>query len=219
MLLKYGYSGWIRVETDDLPGWLYVRLEKDDTGRWRTHELYVDGHSTLTPGMLRRIPLGRIEALAVQGDGAGILERSLSKPGPQLRTLAATYASYYTGERHHCESCGGFVDPRRGKSLSWPEGSWWSELKGVNVPAPKDKSESQSEPAPVTLTRPDDGRLTDEFLDRVVAAYAAVVRAGSTSPAKTLHHESGIPERTIHKWVYLARKRGRMPAGKQGTVG
>jgi 8-oxo-dGTP pyrophosphatase MutT (NUDIX family) len=62
------------------------------------------------------------------------------------------------------------------------------------------------------LTAPDSG-LTDEFLRHVAAAYVAAVKAG-LNPAPELARQTGRPVRTVHRWIYIARKRGLLPPSR-----
>jgi hypothetical protein len=67
------------------------------------------------------------------------------------------------------------------------------------------------------LERPD--RLDDAFLRHVADAYADAIRRGAKSPAAALAAQAIVPVRTVHRWVYLARKAGHLPPGSQGRIG
>ena len=67
------------------------------------------------------------------------------------------------------------------------------------------------------LERPD--RIDDAFLRHVADAYADAIRRGARSPAAAIAAESTLPVRTVHRWIYLARKAGHLPPGSQGRVG
>jgi len=79
------------------------------------------------------------------------------------------------------------------------------ELSGYYPEEPKDA------PRVPRLQRPTHG-LTDGFLRHVADAYAQA-RRDRKHPAQELARQvgDGATERTIHKWVYVARKRGIMP--------
>lgn len=75
-----------------------------------------------------------------------------------------------------------------------------------------------AEPPPVApLDRPD--RLDDAFLRHVADAYVDAIRRGAKSPAAMLARQATVPVRTVHRWIYLARKAGHLPPGSQGRIG
>ncbi|CAM5239812.1 hypothetical protein SVIOM342S_05141 [Streptomyces violaceorubidus] len=67
------------------------------------------------------------------------------------------------------------------------------------------------------LTAPE-GRLTDDFLKDVADAYRWATEAGR-SPAPAIAEISGAPVRTVHRWVYEARKRDILPPARTGRAG
>jgi hypothetical protein len=67
------------------------------------------------------------------------------------------------------------------------------------------------------LDRPD--RLDDAFLHHVADAYVDAIRRGAASPAVMLARQATVPVRTVHRWIYLARKAGHLPPGSQGRIG
>jgi hypothetical protein len=227
MRLWYGYGGWIRVQSEDSPGWAYLRLADDGHGGWRTRELYVNAGENVIPAVaLRKLPLAKIEALAVQGEGREHLDKRMRSPGPQLSVMAESFTTRYIGKRGNCETCGSPVDPKHGRCLDWLETSWWAQFDQPDVQVrvrqpnrrPRAKpDERKAPPEPSPLSSPDDG-LTDEFFKQVRAAYDAAVNAGRP-PAPTLAEQAGTTVRTVHRWVYLARKRGIMQPGKPGRAG
>ncbi len=225
MQILYGHSGWIRVERDDLPGWLYLRLAADSEGAWRTRELYLEGELPVSASTLRRLPLAHIEAVVTQGEGVRRLEASMRKPGPQLSIMAEMFTTAHIGKRPNCASCGALVNNRNGRALTWLETSWWAQFPDsevtVNRPsrprATLDKAERQRPPKPPPLSAPE-GRLTGQFLRGVGEAYDAAVERGE-APAQALAAQANVPVRTVHRWIYTARKRGIMPKGKQGRIG
>ncbi len=77
-------------------------------------------------------------------------------------------------------------------------------------------------PTPDTAARlsPDapSGGLTDDFLRQVAAAYRAAV-ARDERPNKALAEQSGYPQRSVERWVYLARKRGHLAPTRPGSIG
>ncbi|MFD5862605.1 hypothetical protein [Streptomyces chartreusis] len=66
--------------------------------------------------------------------------------------------------------------------------------------------------------KPPEGRLTDDFLNDVADAYRWVTETGN-SPAPAIAEIAEVPVRTVHRWVYEARKRGILPPARAGRAG
>jgi hypothetical protein len=60
--------------------------------------------------------------------------------------------------------------------------------------------------------------LTDQFLEDVARAYQSATSRG-LRPNVALAEQAQAPKRTVEKWVYLARKKGLLPATRPGRVG
>jgi hypothetical protein len=205
MEVRFGNGGWILVEHEELPGPLYLRLRQDADGRWVTTELYLDARGgPITAAALRELPISSIEA-AVQAN-----ERSRIELDDRSRVVAvdlSTAASYYA------TTFGRQAD-------HWVADMLRAQVPGSEVPKPsrrKSGIELQRPEVP-PLRRPPDGRLTDDFLRQVARSYDAALRRGAR-PAIALADEADVPAQTIRRWVYLARKRGIMPPGRQGKAG
>jgi hypothetical protein len=209
-----------------LPGRLYVRLTEIDE-QPRLTELYIDGRGEpISPHAVRSLPLAAIEGWASGGSAA---RRGVA--GPDLSRLASHYATAWgsdTYDGRHCDTCGGPVRGRRAhpdgeRAMSdWPAMSWYAQyhrLPGYGIPqSPMGRERKRTAPAKLELDPPQDGRLTDEFLSTVAAAYEAAI-GRRRPPAKTLGKLAGVSDRTVHRWVYVARKRGLMePAKHRGRV-
>ncbi|GAA4664048.1 helix-turn-helix domain-containing protein [Amycolatopsis dongchuanensis] len=65
------------------------------------------------------------------------------------------------------------------------------------------------------LGRPDG---TDAFYEEVARAYKQYAEE-SRAPAAAIARETGVPVRTVHRWISEARRRGHLPAGRRGRVG
>lgn len=63
-----------------------------------------------------------------------------------------------------------------------------------------------------------EGRLTDEHLQDVAQAYRWLSDANKP-PAPAIADMAGVPVRTVHRWVYEARKRGILPPARSGRAG
>ncbi|TXJ80673.1 hypothetical protein E2C11_11025 [Streptomyces lavendulae] len=65
---------------------------------------------------------------------------------------------------------------------------------------------------------PPEGRITDTFLGDVAEAYRWFTEA-KRPPAPAISEMSGAPVRTVHRWIYEARKRGILPPARTGRAG
>lgn len=189
-----------------MPGRVYVRMQEVD-GRLRMTELYIDGRGTpIPPSALRRFPVQMLEQWVASwfDTELGSLSIPRSKmPGPDLSRLAA----YFGGSRKAL----------RRNTTNWVVDSFLAQEDGnerMQAPYPKDlvtiTDEDDAEGWPVELSLPPDGRLTDEFLHDVAVAYEAAIRQ-RLPPANELAKAANVSPRTVHRWVYTARKRGVMP--------
>jgi hypothetical protein len=223
--ISFGNGGWCLVDADiDLPGRLYVRITEVE-GQPRLTELYIDGRGErISPRALRSLPLAAIEEWA--SDGAA---RRRGVASPDLSRLASHYATWWDSRTYagrHCDACGG---PVRGKHplpsgeramTDWPAMSWYAQGPESGIgQSPMGRERDHAKPPKLKLDPPEDGRLTDEFLRSVALAYEAAIARLIHAPAKKLGTLAGVSDRTVHRWVYLARKRGLMaPAKHKGRV-
>lgn len=77
---------------------------------------------------------------------------------------------------------------------------------------------SPDEPGFSWPIRPPESRITDDFLRDLAAAYKHLVIEGS-APARVIAESSGVPVRTVHRWISDARKRGFLPPARRGRAG
>ena len=199
--LGYGNGGWVRLDQGWLPGPLYLRFAASAEGRWQVREMYLDGDSRpIEAADLRGLPLAAIETVALAGSGDSVIASKARLPGPDLSTLASYYATSFGTAEH------------------WVAESLRAQLPdGARLRVPRARpARPAKRPDTARLSPPDHG-LTDEFLRHVAAAYIAAVETGR-SPAPELAAQSGRPVRTIHRWVYLARKRGLLPPGRNAPT-
>ncbi len=97
------------------------------------------------------------------------------------------------------------VDLYAEASRAFPSG-WIEHAKGRGEPARVELSPSS--PA---------AGLTDQFLEDVARAYQSALSRG-LRPNVALAEQAQVPRRTAEKWVYLARKKGLLPATRPGRV-
>jgi hypothetical protein len=90
MKVTYGDGGWVRIEDDELPGPLFLRLEDDGTGRWRTKDVCLRGAwRSVVAADLRELNLAGFEEW-LQTD-VELIEGLSRLPAPQLDELAASF--------------------------------------------------------------------------------------------------------------------------------
>lgn len=73
-------------------------------------------------------------------------------------------------------------------------------------------------PGKIPQITPPEGRITDDFLSDVAEAYRWFTEA-KKPPAPAISEMSGAPVRTVHRWIYEARKRGILPPARTGRAG
>lgn len=218
--LGIGAGGWVRLDDDALPGPLYARLAPNDRGRWTVRELYLDGAgATLTPDLLRRLPVALVESWANR-EGAALADRLDEVTAVDLATMASAYSTAF----------GSVEQVRR---------NWLAMAYAVNLPDDMraaagldDLERPRKAPGPrrrrldgtYRLTEgPGPDGLTDDFLATVARAYAAALARGERPNAAIEADLAAAgrpyPRRTVERWVYEARRRGIMPRGRKGAAG
>jgi hypothetical protein len=205
MKLAQGNGGWYRVTGVGFPGPVYFRIQDIGDGRRRMTELYIDGRGApITAGALRGFPIQwlthRAAEMTARADRSGIA-------GPDISRLAAHFASMWTAGA---------------RARHWVRDSFEAQMPGSSVTQarmPKERLDEDDENyATVSIESPADGRLTDEFLRDVAAAYKLAINRREP-PAKTIAAAAHVSDRTVHRWVYTARKRGLMePAKSRGRI-
>jgi 8-oxo-dGTP pyrophosphatase MutT (NUDIX family) len=194
--ISYGNGGWVRVDSEALPGPLYLRLAQDDAGRWHTREVFIEGEDRhIEAADLRNIPLRALETEILSNGGLSTMTAHARLPGPDLSTLASYYATSFGPAARR----------------TWVTESFRAQLPGgEEIRAPRQRPAAPVTHKPVPpLSAPDEG-LTDEFLTHVAAAYRVAV-ASRKRPGPELAGQAGVPVRTVHRWIYLARLRGLLP--------
>jgi hypothetical protein len=232
MRVSYGNGGWVRLDGTGLPGAVYARFDTDSDGSWRVHEVYVGGgREPLSIEVLRDLPVGMLAVVPIEGRDQ--LESRRGVPGPDLRRLAAHFATSWGALTHDgaaCSTCGGPIKGGRWRheagmeeaTQNWVAESWFAQFDGSVVkqaPTPRARPviAPDAEEFPV-IEAPAGRRITDEFLETVARAYAIAVRKGH-HPAPVIADLAQVAPKTVRKWIAKARERGIMPPGRQGRVG
>ena len=235
MQWSYGEGGWVAVDDVGLPGPLYVQFRQAER-RLEIAELYLDGSAgAISSPALRSVPISELEAY-VNADDSAFAERwraRLHEPGPDLSTLASYYAGVGTPRHEAREVDGG----------NWVAASFAAQR---NLPDPDATTRPPLRSKQTYLTEketrvfrpgrarrrwegigPDDQYrleagpsqgLTDAFLHDVARAYSAAVARGER-PNVAISDQTDYPLKSVQRWVYTARQRGIMPAGRRGRVG
>jgi hypothetical protein len=182
-------SSWHKVAVSPDVTANFRVAERD--GRYYVVELHVIGVE-LTPPLLRRLPLARIEALA----NAGALERAMGRwpserPEPTLKDLRAPTADFRLASG--------------------------DDLKQILRDGAAGADDITVDRQRAKLTRPD-GRDPAAFYEQVAVAYRDVLSRATTNPpgvTDALADEAGVPPGTARRWIMEARRRGFLPPAKR----
>ena len=212
MRYSIGYDGWALFELDDPRDLLlYVRMARNSRGRYVVREMYLDTTEAaddvpITGSELANLPLDLVEALLNESEEVAELER---KRRAGWTVPIGVLASFYATT----------INPARFDRFGWIGEQRRADLgdKAVTRQGRGPRDEDWQPPQDRLEALPADG-LTDEFLARVARAYSAAVARGE-SPNRTIADDVGAPVKTVQRWVYTARQRGIMPAGRRGAVG
>ena len=206
--LREGRGGWVRYESDDLDVPVFVRFAPGSGGALEPVDLFLPSvGGPLSPTLLRRVPLGRIEAW-VNADPDFVL-RGIRLPGPDLRRLAAHFDTQLGNDETH-----------------WVALSMKAQETGTNqAPAGELTSDKDDEPAArqpthrdVRLDIPAARPYGDDFYRTVADAYRTV--AGRTrAPNGFIADANGVAISKVNRWVKIAREKGFLPEGRIGKAG
>ncbi len=222
---RYGEGGWVEIhgeEMEGLPGRVYVRFTRTESGDLRLTELYIDGDGQpIEAGALRAFPLGRAEQ-AIRAFSPETLEHSIGRAGPDLSTLAS-YADGASLPRKCGTDAYWNGRPIDEAKLDWVMLSFLAQLgaevngRAVLRPAHRRRPRA-SDAQELTLHDPVDG-LTDAFLADLARAYSAALSRGphvakAIAEIPTIH----ASVRTVHSWIAQARDRGFIPPANRKKV-
>lgn len=229
MEFSIGHGGWVRFVLDDPQGLLvYARFRVNGSGRYVLRELYIDGsdlepHFSITGPDVEDLPVDQFEMLVNLGESRRILE---DREGEYAGGVPLDVLASYFG---HTFVMGGEIGERN-RSRNWVAAAYGATLRpdadgstAINV-VKKYRAVHRASPTmrpELTFrlkTGPGVDGLTDEFLARVARAYASAVARGE-QPNASIRDQVGAPLKTVQRWVYTARQRGIMPAGRKGAVG
>lgn len=79
-------------------------------------------------------------------------------------------------------------------------------------------AQDEGTPTQAPVIQAPQGRITDDFLKDIADAYRWSVGM-EESPAPAIAKQADVPVRTVHRWIYEARKRGILPPARTGRAG
>lgn len=223
--VEYGLGGWLRLRRPGSSADLYLRLSLVG-GYPQVAEVYahdVEGVA-LPPIVFEGAGLDDLAKVAARGELDHIESRA-AIPGPDIATLAQTFASAYSGASYcgrHCSYCGGPLkyqdpqDPER-HTDDWTALSWFAQFPDSKIKRPKQstrRQEPQGLGSPPPLHPP--VRIDDAFLE-LVAQHYAWATLHRLRPAPTIAAAVHVSPRTVHDWVRRARAAGHIPPANRKT--
>jgi hypothetical protein len=189
-------DGWVRL-TDGAGTVVFLHITKEPDGAPGTHLVVTASERPIRAATWRDVPFESVEQLA-QVAGSGRLD------GQHVPRTVKLLASMI-----------GPIGPEE----TTPLVEDLESLFGPDAPTtffllPGNKVSSERL---INLRRPE-GRITDEFLIDLSAAYMELA-ASKRPPAPAIAEQTETPVRTVHRWIYEARKRGHLPPGRTGRAG
>jgi len=200
-----GMDGWCYVHLPNPSERLYVRVEAfedtllsseerdrafDKPEYFKVVELYLDGDGgVVTAEFLRLIPISAIESV-------------INSSPLKEQVFKGYYSNGYT-ELEVARDLSHFQNNPRNKARA---------REKIRRPTPEMAVVKR-----VSISRPKDGKLSDDFLTRVAKFYRVSVSLGE-KPILKLSEVAEVPRETAVRWVKLARKRGFLASGEPGKV-
>ncbi|MGW7301396.1 hypothetical protein [Streptomyces sp. NPDC054829] len=189
--------GWIRLKEEGSGPAVYVQYEQSGPAGqerfdMRAVVMVASDTEPLSGRIWRRVPLNELEKYFLIRQVRDILGKRSEVEPPSLDTLPEYFAA--TKDESHFaayEESGLLLSD--GTAEGYPPG------KFPQVKAPE-------------------GRLTDDFLRDVAEAYRWLTDA-KRPPAPAIASMAGVPVRTVHRWIYEARKREILPPARTGRAG
>ncbi|MEH0584454.1 hypothetical protein QA942_10225 [Streptomyces sp. B21-106] len=191
-------GGWVRLKETDGPS-VYLHFQQEGaTGQERfglkTAVMKAGVGEVLSGRSWRRVPLLDVERfIATDRVRAALTYPCKESPPAVLEELDAYFDA---GELPGHPSETGYIS----------SGALVSDAPG------------QARAGKLPALQPPEGRLTDDFLQDVAAAYRWYTEA-KQPPAPAIAEQTSVPVRRVHRWVSDARKRGFLPLARPGRAG
>ena len=211
------WGGWAYYDSGEPENEVILRFDDDGQGRLVIMKLHVTRVGGLNGSDLRRLPVGKIEALANAPRVAQEIRERLAKPAPKDVYLDEDF----WGQRVvvapvSVESLPSEIKARPFDELTPQEQrlALAPRLNLTEMPAAM-----MDDTIDLLLAEvPEGNRKPDEFYRQVAAVYGSLSGA-SGSPAVKIAERKGLPVSTVHRWVKEARRRGFLPPGRRpGSV-
>ncbi|MFF2215028.1 hypothetical protein [Streptomyces antibioticus] len=189
--------GWVRLREMGGGPAVYLQYDLSKTGPHTRLDLQSvvmkagEGDDVLSARSWRRIPFSKVEIYLTLTNAGDIITAPCEVEAPSLEVL----------DRYFDQT---------------------KQFGTFSVREPSDRlvsDDADNEPSrPMPQVRPPGGRLTDDFLEEVADAYRWFTEA-RRPPAPAIAETADVPVRTVHRWVYEARKRGILPPARAGRAG
>jgi hypothetical protein len=195
--VDYRPQGWVRLKESGVGPTVYMQFEQvGEVGHQRfdlaSVALRKGGDDALSARTWRRIPFSALEMhMALPGVG-DTLTAECDVTAPSFDSLDDYFAA-----TAHLDGIHGII-PSSDSLI----GDGTAESPARRLPRIKSPQ----------------GRLTDDFLRDVAEAYRWYTEANQ-APAPSISKMSGVPVRTVHRWIYEARKRSILPPARTGRAG
>lgn len=189
--------GWVRLREDGGGPAVYLRYELSKAGKHTRLDLQSvviragEDDDALSARTWRRIPFSSVETYLTLTNAGDIITAHCDVESPSLAALD----------------------------------QYFDETKAFSTFSVTEPSErlisdgADDEPRrPMPQVKPPEGRLTNEFLEDVADAYRWFTDARK-APAPAISEAANVPVRTVHRWIYEARKRGILPPARAGRAG
>jgi hypothetical protein len=207
--LSYGNGGWVRYESDDLPCPAFVRFVTADDGRLIPADLFLTDEQGLDAGLIRKVPLGRIQASV--NLRPEFVRLNIKRPSPDLRRLVSYFATSLPHGHEHD---------------NWVSRSLASQMVGTEEPTPKmlPLSDGSPDSAPpldkseAVLSVPTSRPFREDFYREVAAVYVRVASRVS-NPAGFIADANHVVPTQVHRWVKVARAKRFLLPGRIGKAG
>ena len=188
---------------------LYLRFI-DASGHLTPVDFFLQGEK-VDAQLLRRIPLGRYEAVANRPTTAKKIREGLQLAAPDLRTAIRFFASDY-----------GSGEPAQPK----PDWAYLMMRAQVDEALPRPPARlAQGRPiraeerAPkLRIEMPTSKPFPDQFWRSVAAVYSQALGT-VRGPVTAIADANGVPVERVYSWLKETRKRGYLPPGTPGRAG
>lgn len=218
MLLSIGNGGWVRYEDAELDPSVFVRFADRD-GRLVPIDMFLPAMDGLDAGLLRKVPLGVLQAWVNEPDIASDVRAHLAIAGPDLRTAASHFATNFGGKVDHWvarmlraqhESA-----PKSERVTPGPLSEFgWDRRR-------RQKAGATHEPVEIDarLDVPPGRPYPDGFYKEVARVYSSLASTRRAPAVAIADANPGVAITSVHRWVRECRERGLLSPGRKGKAG